>query len=88
MLPFGLWVKQRRKELDLTQEELSLCVGCSLVLIQKIEEGRRRPSKQIAELLAQHLAVPSGERPDFVRFARSGTAEPVPMILARGIIMG
>ena len=71
MLTFGSWVKQRRRELDLTQEELSLRVGCSLVLIQKIEGGRRRPSKQIAELLAQHLAVPDGDRQDFVRFARA-----------------
>ena len=77
MVSFGLWVKQRRKELDLTQEELSLRVGCSLVLIQKIEAGQRRPSKQIAELLAQHLDVPAGDRPDFVRFARARTSKPI-----------
>ena len=77
MVSFGLWVKQRRKELDLTQEELSLRVGCSLVLIQKIEAGQRRPSKQIAELLAQHLVVPVGDRPDFVRFARARTTKPL-----------
>ncbi len=71
MLPLGAWIKQRRKELDLTQEELALRVGCSLVMIQKIESGERRPSKQIARLLAQQLGVSEAERPDFVRFARS-----------------
>ncbi len=68
--PFGQWLKQRRQELDLTQDELALRVGCSLVLIQKIESGERRPSKQIAELLAEQLNVPPAERPAFVRFAR------------------
>ncbi len=67
---FGQWIKRRRKELDLTQEELALQVGCSLVLIQKIEAGERRPSKQIAVLLADQLAIPAGERADFIHFAR------------------
>jgi predicted ATPase/DNA-binding XRE family transcriptional regulator len=66
----GHWVKQRRKELDLTQEELALRVHCSMVLIQKIESGERRPSRQIAALLAEHLNVPLDERSEFIRFAR------------------
>ena len=33
------------QQLDLTQEELALCVGCSLVLISK-DRGRRAPSFQ------------------------------------------
>ncbi len=69
-ISFGQWIKHRRKELSLTQEELALHVGCSLVLIQKIEEGERRPSTQIAELLAQQLAIQPDERLEFIRFAR------------------
>ncbi len=68
---FGSWLKGRRKVLDLTQDELARRVGCSLVLIQKIEADERRPSKQIADLLAMHLDIPADERVDFVRFARS-----------------
>ncbi len=68
---FGSWLKDQRKVLDLTQDELAHRVGCSLMLIQKIEADERRPSKQIAELLAAHLQVPIDERADFVRFARS-----------------
>ncbi len=71
---FGSWLKDRRKVLDLTQDELALRVGCSLTLIRKIESKERRPSKQIAELLAIHLNIPSDERGDFVRFARSKNA--------------
>lgn len=68
---FGSWLKDQRKRLDLTQDELAQRVGCSLMLIQKIEADERRPSKQIAELLAACLGVPADERTDFSRFARS-----------------
>lgn len=52
---FGQWVKQRRKALDMTQEELARRVGCAVITILKVEAGQRRPSTQIAELLAQQL---------------------------------
>ena len=69
---FGQWLKQRRKALDITQEELAQCVGCAVVTIYKIEADDRRPSKQIAGLLAQHLAIPPPDRDAFVTFARTG----------------
>ena len=68
---FGRWLRQRRKSLDLTQAELARRVACSTAAIRKIEAGQRRPSKQIAERLAQLLGVPPGERPAFVSFARA-----------------
>jgi transcriptional regulator with XRE-family HTH domain len=62
--PFGLWLKRRRKALDLTQDALAQRVGCSLATIQKIEADERRPSRQIAELLAQALEIhPPTARP-------------------------
>jgi predicted ATPase/DNA-binding XRE family transcriptional regulator len=70
VVSFGHWLKQRRKELDLTQEELALLVNCSMVLIQKIEAGERRPSRQMATLFAEHLDVPLDEYSEFIRFAR------------------
>ncbi len=68
---FGQWLNRRRKELDLTQDELALRVGYSVVLIQKIETGEQRPSKQIAELLAEYFPIPSDESHDSVRFTRN-----------------
>jgi len=68
--PFAQWLKQRRRELDLTQEELAERLNCSVVTISKIEMGQRRPSKQIAELLATELCVPVDARGDFLHFAR------------------
>lgn len=67
---FAQWLKRRRKEFDLTQEELARRLGCAAVTLRKIEAGTRRPSEQIAELLAEHLQIPFAERAAFLKFAR------------------
>ncbi len=72
---FGQWLKQRRKVLDLTREDLAGRIGCAAVTLRKIEADERRPSKQIAELLAEFLNIPSHEHAAFVRFARAEPAE-------------
>ena len=71
---FGTWIKRRRRALDLTQQELAQRVGCSNSLIFKIESDERRPSRQIAELLAQHLEIPPNERDLFLKVARQEKA--------------
>jgi WD40 repeat protein/serine/threonine protein kinase/DNA-binding XRE family transcriptional regulator len=75
-LPFGRLVRERRRALDLTQEELANRVGCAPITLRKIEYGDLRPSEQIAERLAVALAVPPHERPAFVRQARAVRPEP------------
>jgi predicted ATPase/DNA-binding XRE family transcriptional regulator len=67
---FGEWLRQRRIQLKLTHKELADRVGCSVITIRKIEYGERRPSAQIAELLANSLNIPPEERSTFVRVAR------------------
>jgi predicted ATPase/transcriptional regulator with XRE-family HTH domain len=67
---FNHWLKQRRKTLDMTQGELANRVGCSVGALRKIESGERRPSKQLAGLLAEALELPIEERPIFIRVAR------------------
>ncbi len=75
---FGQWLRHRRRELDLTQEELAHQVGCAPITIRKMEAEEMRPSKQLAELLGKALGVPAEEREGFVRFARGGEpSEPV-----------
>jgi predicted ATPase/transcriptional regulator with XRE-family HTH domain len=71
---FGEWVKKRRKALDLTQEELAQRAGCSVFALRKIESGERRPSKQLAELLAESLQLLSEEKQTFIRVARGETS--------------
>jgi predicted ATPase/DNA-binding XRE family transcriptional regulator len=70
METFGEWLRQRRDGLGLTRKELAERVGCSVSTLRKIEEGERRPSGQVAGLLANCLEVPTGERSTFLRVAR------------------
>jgi len=74
LLSFGLWVKRRRKALDLTQDALAALVGCSKDLIVKIEGDARRPSREIAALLASQLQLALEEHDDFIRCARAELA--------------
>src|SRR5215216_986287 len=67
---FGYWIRRQRKALDLTQQALADRVGCSLAAIKKIEQDERRPSRQIAERLADILGVPAHQREMFLEVAR------------------
>ena len=71
-LSFGAWLKRRRKALDLTQADLARRAGCSVVTIRKLEAEVQPPSRQLAELLAQHLAIPPQERATFIRIRAAG----------------
>src|SRR5262245_55662802 len=68
---FGIWVSRRRQALRLTQQEIASLVGCSVVLVRKIEADQRRPSAQIAERLARALHIAPLDIPEFIRSARA-----------------
>jgi predicted ATPase/DNA-binding XRE family transcriptional regulator len=68
---FGAMLKQRRKDLDLTREELAESAGCAVETLRKIETSARRPSRQIAERLADALGLSREEHAAFVRQART-----------------
>jgi predicted ATPase/transcriptional regulator with XRE-family HTH domain len=67
---FGEWLRQSRNDLHLTREQFARRVGCSVSALRKLEDGERRPSTQIAELLANCLNIPPAERSTFVNVAR------------------
>ena len=67
---FGYWLRRRRKALDLTQVVLGQKVSCSPAAIKKIEAGERRPSRALAQRLADHLAIPAHEQAGFLEAAR------------------
>ncbi len=75
-LRFRQWFKAQRKALDLTQEALAERVGCSWETVRKIEAGKQRPSRQLAELLADALQLPADRRAAFVQLARKGSDQP------------
>ncbi|MBA3945073.1 MAG: tetratricopeptide repeat protein [Herpetosiphonaceae bacterium] len=71
---FGSWLRQRRKMLDLTQAELAQQLGCATITLQKIELDERRPSKEMAERLADVLTIPPAERAAFLQRTRGELA--------------
>lgn len=71
---FGAWVRRRRRSLDLTQTVLADRIACAESMLRKIEADARRPSRQIAERLAEALEIPEAERAAFLRAARAELA--------------
>src|SRR5260370_29963649 len=71
-LSLGNEIKRMRKALDLTQEALAQCVGCSVMTIRKIEAGNRRPSTHLAERLADCLHIAPSGRALFLKEVRTG----------------
>jgi len=69
-LTFGEWLKQRRTELGLAQEEFAQRAGMYASMLRKLEAAERRPSGQIASLLANLLDIPPDERQAFITFSR------------------
>jgi len=55
-----------------------------VVSIRKIEADEQRPSRQLAELLAAQLQIPTEEQATFVQFARLGLDEAPPAPTAKG----
>jgi predicted ATPase/DNA-binding SARP family transcriptional activator/transcriptional regulator with XRE-family HTH domain len=71
---FGAWLRRRRRTLDLTQAELAARVGCVAGTIKSIEAEARRPSKQLAERLANVLDLRPEDRAAFLKAARAELA--------------
>jgi WD40 repeat protein/transcriptional regulator with XRE-family HTH domain len=71
---FGYWLRRRRKALDLTQEVLAQQVGCAVATIRKIEADERRPSRVLAERLAEYLSIPPDQCAAFLKAARAELA--------------
>jgi predicted ATPase/DNA-binding XRE family transcriptional regulator len=69
-IPFGEWLRQRRRMLDLTQQALADQVGCARITLRRIESGGRKPSKELALILLEKLGAPQADREAWLRFAR------------------
>jgi predicted ATPase/transcriptional regulator with XRE-family HTH domain len=67
---FGEWLRGQREQRKLTREEFANRIGCSVAMLRKIEDGERRPSVQIAGLIANCLEIPLEEQSSFIKVAR------------------
>jgi transcriptional regulator with XRE-family HTH domain len=70
-LSFGRLLKRLRKAHGLSQQALAQQAYCALDTIKKIEQGLRRPSRQLAEQFADCLALSGDERAAFLAAARA-----------------
>ena len=86
IVSFGAWVQSRRNQLRFNRSQFADLVGCAPVTIKKIERDERRPSLEMAQLLATHLQIPTEEQDDFLRRARGefvpNLADPTELSLA------
>ena len=60
-LTFGSVIRQRRRELDLTQQDVARRIGVSLPYISHLEKNKRHPSAKIIVNLANVLGLEPGE---------------------------
>ena len=65
--------------LDMTQADLAQKVSCSVSMLRKIERDQRRPSEQLAELLADELAIDDSQQPQFIQMARGQFVPDMPV---------
>ncbi len=63
---FGRLLRAHRERRGLTRRQLSQAVACAQVTLRKIEAGERRPSLQMAQLLADALQLAPMERAVFL----------------------
>src|SRR5262245_43362558 len=70
MRSFGLWLRSRRLELQLTQAALAERAGCARDVLRQFEAEAKRPSLQLAGRLADALSIPAEEREAFIQAAR------------------
>ncbi|NTU78048.1 MAG: XRE family transcriptional regulator [Chloroflexales bacterium] len=75
---FGRQVQRRRQLLDISAAGLAAQAGISVHTLRKIERDERRPSREVAALLADALKIAPAAREQFLRAARgqTGAAQP------------
>ncbi len=81
---FGRLVRERRRQLGMTQRQLSQAVACAEITLRKIEADQRAASPHLAQLLTDTLWVHTDERERYIRAALvrsrpAGHAKPAPV---------
>jgi transcriptional regulator with XRE-family HTH domain len=69
---FGQVIRERRRQLDLTQQQVARRIKTSTPYVGHLESGKRHPSDKIIRRLAETLGL---ERRDLFFLANPGTVE-------------
>lgn len=69
-IPFGKWLRNQRRSLDLSRQALADQAGCAEITLRRIESGSLRPSRELAAILLSRVGVPEAEQPAWILFAR------------------
>jgi DNA-binding SARP family transcriptional activator/predicted ATPase len=77
-ISFGVWLRKKRRALDLSRQAFANQVGCAEVTLRRIEAGTLKPSRELAGILVEKLGIPESERSPWVSFARGLTGYPPP----------
>ena len=85
---FGDWVRDRRKELGLTQEQLGERARLKGAYISRIERGERhtttnaptKPSIEAVDRLGKALEVSPAEAREAAGYGLSGSTQPIPAL--------
>jgi len=74
--PFGEWLRKKRRDLDLSRQQLADQAGCAEITLRRIEGGTLKPSKGLAAILLEKVGIPKSEFDVWIRFARGLTGLP------------
>ena len=69
-IPFGKWLRNQRRSLDLSRQALADGAGCAEITLRRIESGSLKPSKELAAILLSKVGIPEAEHAAWIRFAR------------------
>lgn len=78
---FGQWLKQRRKAMGFTQQEIAKRINYAVPTLRKIESDDYLLSRQAAEMLAAALEIAPADSEAFIRFA-CGDKHEMPAFIA------
>jgi predicted ATPase/DNA-binding XRE family transcriptional regulator len=76
-ISFGEWLRQRRRMLDLTQQDFADQVGCARITLRRIESDTLKPSKELALILLKTVGIPQNQLEQWAHFARGQSGMPL-----------
>jgi len=75
--PFGEWLRKKRRDLDLSRQQLADQADCAEITLRRIEGGTLKPSKELAAILLEKVGILKSELDTWIQFARGLSGFPL-----------